>query len=194
MRGVTLAEAVIIIVVTIAVGSALLSAIRTFYRGNAYVIESAVSVDSARRGLALALENIREASFADDGSYPVSAAATSSVTFYSDVDADGGIERVRILISDDTLYRVVTNASGNPPSYTGQTGATTTIIGNVRNGTSTPMFRYYDSAGVALSATSTDESEIASVVATLMIDVNPRRAPTVITLSGSATLRNLRAD
>jgi flagellar hook assembly protein FlgD len=158
------------------------------------VFEAAVSVDSARRGIGTALQNIREASYGDDGSYPISNVATSSVTFYSDVDADGGVERVRIYIDNNVLYRVVTNSGGNPSSYTGQAGATSTIIANVRNGTSTALFTYFDSAGAALPATSTDVSEIRSVAATLMIDLNPQRAPNVLTLTGSATLRNLRSD
>lgn len=192
MRGMTLVETVVVVALVAMVGGAMLSAIRTFYRGNAYVLEAAVSVDSARRGVATALENLREASFADDGSYPISAAATSSVTFYSDVDLDGGMERVRIFIDNNVLYRVVTNATGSPPTYSGQAGATSTIIANVRNGTSTPLFTYYNSAGAALSATSTDIADITSVGARLMIDLNPNRAPNVFTLTGGATLRNLR--
>lgn len=194
MRGFTLIEAMVVVVLTTVVAGALLSAIQSFYRGNAYVFEAAVSVDSARRGTAIALENLREASYADDGAYPISAAATSTVTFYSDTDADGAIERVRIFILGETLYRVVTNAVGNPPSYVGQAGATTTIVAFVRNGTSTPLFKYYDVAGTQLSTTTTDISEIASVVSTLMIDLNPYRAPNVLTLTGSATLRNLRSQ
>ncbi len=163
-----------------------------FYRNNAYVFEATAAVDGARRGVATTLSALREASYADDGNYPIAAAATSSVTFYSDIDSDGGIERVKVYILGTTLYRVVTNAAGNPPSYTGQTPATTTIATSVQNGTSTPLFKYYDSTGVQLSATSTDISEIASIATTLMVDLNPNRAPNVVTMTGSATLRNLK--
>ncbi len=192
MRGFTLVESMVVVALTALVTGALLSAIQVFYRGNAYVFESAVSVDSARRGLTTALQNLREASYSDDGAYPITAAATSTVTFYSDVDSDGGMERVRIFIQDNVLYRVVTNSAGNPPSYAGQAGATTTIVANVRNGTTTPLFRYFNSSGVALATTSPDISQVSSVTATLMIDLNPNRAPNVLTLTGSATLRNLR--
>jgi hypothetical protein len=188
----TLVEAVVVVALTVAVGASLLSVIRMFYRNNAYVFEATAAVDSARRGVAVTLSALREASYADDGNYPIASAATSSVTFYSDIDSDGGIERVRVYILNGTLYRVVTNAAGNPPSYTGQTPATTTIAMYVQNSTSTPLFKYYDSSGVQLSATSTDISEIASVSTTLMVDLNPTRAPNVVTMTGSATLRNLK--
>ena len=192
MRGFTLVEAVVVVAITAVVGASLLSVIRNFYRANAYIFEATASVDSARRGLGTTLSAIREASYADDGNYPISAAATSSITFYSDIDSDGGIERVRVYTINGTLYRTIINASGNPPSYSGQTTSTTTIATYVRNGTSTPIFKYYDSQGVQLSTTSPSLSQIASVAATLMVDINPNRAPNVLTITGSATLRNLR--
>jgi type II secretory pathway pseudopilin PulG len=192
MRGFTLVEAIVVVAITAVVGGALLTTIRNFYRGNAYVFEATASVDSARRGLATTLSALRESSYADDGNYPIAAAATSSITFYSDIDSDSGIERVRVYAINGTLYRTIINASGNPPSYTGQATATTTIATYVRNGTSTPIFKYYNSSGVQLSTTSPNISQIASITTTLMVDLNPNRAPNVITMTGAATLRNLR--
>lgn len=188
----TLVEAMVVVALTAIVGGVLLTVIQMFYRSNAYVFEATASVDSARRGLSTTLSALREASYADDGNYPIAAAATSSIIFYSDIDSDGGIERVRVYTIGTTLYRVITNAAGSPPSYTGQAPATTTIATYVRNGTSTPMFRYYDSSGTQLATTSPRISDIASVAVTLMVDLNPNRAPNVVTMTGSATLRNLR--
>lgn len=191
MRGFTLAEMLVVIAVSTIVAGTLMSVIVSFYRNNAYVFEAAVAVDSARKGIGFAVQDLREATYGDDGSYPIESAATSSVTFYSDVDADGGVERVRIYIYDEVLYRVVTNATNSPPTYSGQTGATTTIVSYVRNGTTTPLFTYVDSEGTALPQQGTDVSEIAAVTVTLMVDVNPTRAPSVLTFSNTATLRNL---
>lgn len=188
----TLMEVVVVTAITGIVSGALLYTIRDFYRANAYIFEAATSVDSARRGVATTLHNLREASYADDGNYPIASAATSSIVFYSDVDADGGIERVRIYLSNETLYRTVTNAAGTPPSYAGQAPATTTIATYVRNSSSTPLFRYYDATGTQLATTSPDISEIASVATTLLVDLNPNRAPNVLTFTGTATLRNLK--
>ena len=99
---------------------------------------------------------------------------------------------MKIWAYQNTLYTVVTNSGGNPPSYAGQTSATTSIVSYLRNATSTPIFKYYDSSGTQLSTTSTPVSSIATVTATIQIDLNPNRAPQVFTLYGSATLRNLR--
>lgn len=183
---------IVVVAITGLMMSSIFSMIVSFYRGNAYVFEATLSVDSARRGLATTLHALREASYADDGNYPIASAATSSIVFYSDVDSDGGIERVRVYLINGTLYRTVINAAGNPPAYTGQPTATSTIATYVRNASTTPMFTYYDSTGVQLSTTSPNISQIASVTTSLLVDINPTRAPNVLTLTGSATLRNLR--
>lgn len=191
-RGMTLVEAVVVVGITAAVGATMLLAIRYFYVNNSYVFDAANSVSQARRGLATMLHNVREASYADDGNYPIGSAATSTVTFYSDVDADGGIERVKIWRSANTLYRVVTNAAGSPPSYAGQPSATSTLASYLRNATSTPLFKYYDSSGNQLATTSPDISKIAIIRAHIEVDLNPNRAPQIFTLEGGATLRNLK--
>lgn len=191
-RGFSLAETIVVIAITAMVGGALLSAIRYFYVNNAYVFEAAASVDQARRGVSTMLHNVREASYADDGNYPIGSAATSSITFYSDVDSDGGIERVKIWAYRGVLYKVVTNAGGNPPSYAGQASATSTISSYLRNATSTPLFTYYDSTGTQLATTAPNISQIVGVRARVDVDLNPNRAPQVFTLTGSATLRNLK--
>lgn len=189
-NGFTLIEMIVVIAITSVVGIALALSIGDFYRRNSYVIESAGSLDSARRGVAYVTGNFREALYGDDGSYPIALAATSSMTFYADVDKDGGVERTRIYIQNNTLYRGVTNAAGSPASYTGQTETITTIANNVRNGTSTPLFRYYNSSGSELTGT-IDVSDIASMKVELLVDLNPNRAPDIYTLTGAATLRNI---
>lgn len=194
MKGMSLVETIVVIAITALVSGALMSAIRYFYVNNAYVFEATNSVDSARRGLGTALADLREASYGDDGTYPISSAATSSITFYSDIDADGGVERVKIWRTGTTLFKVVTNAAGNPPSYTGQTSATSTIATFLRNGTSTPIFTFYDANGTQLATSSTPISSISTVTTTMQIDLNPNRAPQIFTLTGSATLRNLRSQ
>jgi prepilin-type N-terminal cleavage/methylation domain-containing protein len=189
-RGFTLIETLTVVAIFGLLSVGMFSAIGYIYRNNAYVFESAAAVENARRGLMLSLEHIREASYGDDGSYPLGTAATSSLIFYSDVDMDGGVERVRIYILSGTLYRTVTNAGGNPPSYTGQSPATTTIAEYVRNSSSTPLFRYNDSTGTEL-ASPVDVTRVRSIDIEIQTDLNPNRAPNVLTLTGSATLRNV---
>lgn len=192
-RAFTLAEMLVVIALTGLVGVGLLSMIAYFYRTNAYLLEATSAVDSASRGLNESIASLREASYGEDGAYPLSAAATSSVTFHADPDLDQTIEKVRLYRSGETLYRGVTNAAGNPPSYTGQTEVITIIATSVKNATSTPLFRYYDEDGLELTGT-IDIASVRSIRARLDVDINPLRAPNILILESSATLRNLRTE
>jgi hypothetical protein len=189
----TLMEMLVVIAIITSAGIALTGAIQFFYRSNAFLLEQTAALDGARRGVQDAVVAIRESSYGDDGSYPIEAAATSSLTFYSDFDKDDSVEKERYVLLSGTLYRIVTNSGGTPPTYTGQSQSTTTIATYVANSTSTPLFRYFNTTGTELTGSNIDESAIASVRISLMVDLNPLRAPNVFTLTETATLRNLRA-
>ena len=192
-RGFTLVETVVVVGLTGLVGVGLLSMIAFFYRSNAFLLEATSAVDSASRGVNQSLEHLREASYGEDGGYPVAEAATSSVTFYSDLDVDTSVERVRLYVLSGVLYRGVTEAAGNPPSYAGQPESTTVLATDVKNATSTPAFRYFDVSGNELSGT-VDLAEVRTVRVRFDVDINPERAPNILTIEGGATLRNLRDE
>jgi type II secretory pathway pseudopilin PulG len=190
VRGFTLIETVIVISLTVIVGAALMGAVEFFYRTNDYVIQENAAVQNARLGISAAMQTLREASYGDDGSYPIANAATSTITFYANIQGGTSVQRIRYYLQGLTLYRGVTTAVGNPPSYSGQPEVITTVATNVRNTAAIPLYQYYDSSGTLLAAPVT-LSSIASVVTTLKIDVDPNRSPAPYTLIGSAMLRNL---
>lgn len=184
---------VVVVGLTGLVGVGLLSMIAYFYRSNAYLLEATSAVDSASRGVNESLTLLRGASYGEDGSYPLLAAATSSVTFYANGDGDPAIERVRLYLSGGVLYQGLMNASGNPPSYTGQTESTSVIATWVKNGSATPAFRYFDSDGIELTGT-INIASVRTVRTRFDVDINPQRAPNILTIEGGATLRNLRNE
>jgi Tfp pilus assembly protein PilV len=189
-KGFTLIETFIVIALTVLVVGALSQMIHYFYVNNDYVLQEGGAVQSASQGLSTAIRALREASYGDDGSYPLASAATSSVTFYADVYGTGDVEEVQDYLSGTTLYQAVTYATGSPPTYVGQPASTSTIATYVRNSTSTPIFQYYDDTGTLLTQP-VNVANIASIMTTLQIDVDPNRSPSVYLLIGSATLRNL---
>jgi len=188
----TFVELVVVIAIVGVVSGALGGLIQSFYRNNSYLLEETEALDNARRGIGDAVFELREASYGDDGSYPVATAATSSVTLYADTDGDRAVEKVSYFLKGTTFYKTVTNSTGSPPTYPSVPSATTTVATNVRNTATTSIFTYYDDSGVPLSSTSTDASKVSAVKVTLMIDLNPTRAPNVFTFTETATLRNLR--
>lgn len=189
--GFTLIETVVTIAATALIFVVLGVLLAYFYKTNAYTLEQTTQVGEARAGVEDAMSHLREASYGSDGSYPIAQAATSSVVFYANVNNDSYIQQVTYTLQNGTLYRTVAEPSGNPPTYAGAAIATTTIATYVVNSTSTPIFLYFNNAGVQLSPP-INTSQIASVQTTVIVDVNVNRSPTAFTLSGGATLRNLR--
>ncbi len=190
-RAFTLIETVVVIAITALIFVTLGVLLSYFYKTNAYALEQSTAIGQARRGVEDAMLYLREASYGNDGAYPIKSAATSSVTFYANTNNDSIIERVTYVLINKVLYRLIATPTGNPPSYAGATVATTTIATPVTNGGATPVFRYFDKNGAELSAP-VDISEISSVRTTVVVDVNVNRAPVAFTLSGGATLRNLK--
>lgn len=190
-RAFTLIEVLVTVAIVSVVTLALTSIIQSFYKNNNYLIEETAALASSRRGVDNAISALREATYGDDGSYPISSAGTSTMTLYSDVDSDTGVERLQYALIGTTLYEYITNATGTPPAYAANPQSTTTIATNVRNTSATPLFTYYDNTGAQLSTTSPNIASISSVKVQLLVDLNPNRAPNVFTLSETATLRNL---
>lgn len=192
-NGFTLVETIVIVAATTLIFVTLGSLLTYFYKTNAYTLEQSTAVGQARRGVEDAMNHLREASYASDGSYPIASVATSSVTFYANINNSSMIERITYVLRNRTLYRVVATPVGNPPTYTGASIATTTVATSVVNATSTPVFRYFDNTSTELP-TPVDISKIVSIKTTIVVDVNVNRAPIEFTLSGGAALRNLRTQ
>lgn len=186
----TLIELLVTISIITVVTGALMGIIQSFYKDNDYLIEETASLANARSGIDKTVYNIRQATYGDDGSYPITAAGTSTLTIYADADHGSDVEKLQYSLVNGTLYQYMTYATGSPPTYTGRQSITT-IATYVQNAAD-PIFTYYDNAGNQLSSTSTNIASISSIRVNLEIDLNPNRAPNLFTLSETATLRNLQ--
>ncbi len=190
MKAFTLIETVVTISIFAIVLFSVTFLIIYFYRINTFVFQQTSAVESSSIGVTGAMQDLREASYGANGSYPIISAGATSITFYVDVKGDGVVDRMRYWLSGTTLSKGITIPAGSPPSYVGQPEAVTTIATDVHNG-STPLFRYYTPKGNELTPP-IDVADIASVNTTVTVNIDPNRAPNNFTLSMGATLRNLR--
>jgi len=179
LRAFTLIETVVVIAITSVVIGVLGTLLVNLYRTNAYVYEQAAATTEARRGIDSATKDLREAVYGSDGSYPIQSAATSSVSFFADINNDQVNERVTYAATNSVLTRTAVGAST----------VTNVLASSIINDASTPIFRYFDAAGTELTEPIQKE-QIASVTTTLVIKLNANRGPTPLTLLGRATLRN----
>lgn len=158
-------------------------------------LQSRQDIDRAMEQM---VTEIRSAAPSNQGAYPVEAATTSTLIFYSDVDSDGLFERIRYTVGTTTLDRGVTKPSGTPLAYSSSSEMVSTLVSNLTRTTSSNVFTYYgdDYTGVEdpLAPTSTLASAVRLVRVTLYVDVRPREAPRPAYVSQLISIRNLRDD
>ncbi|MBY0539510.1 prepilin-type N-terminal cleavage/methylation domain-containing protein [Patescibacteria group bacterium] len=191
LRGMTLIEVVVTVGIVAVITVAITQSVIVFYRANRVAFEESYQIRSAERGLQVLIRDLREATYGDNGAYPLGAIASSSITFYADVDRTNPIEQVQYRLSGQRLTRTVRSSTGNPPTYTGAV-STSTVSDYVRNfDDNISLFRYYDAAGAEVTS-SAEIARVVSVSVNIIVDITPIHAPGEFTLRSGATLRNLR--
>lgn len=192
LKGFTLIETLVVLAIFIIVLGALVSSIRFFYRSNTHALEQSFAINSARIGVERMVKDIREAAFSDEGSYPVISMATSSFSFYSDIDEDIFVEKVRYFLDGTDLNRGIIDSSGDPLAYDDNNEVISLVSDNVRNNSeSVVLFTYYNASGTEMTnmASTTD---LRFVTVEVVVNVNPTRLPNNFSLRSSATLRNVK--
>lgn len=191
-RGISLIESVVAISIFALVIFSITYLLVSFYRYNAHGFQQTAAIDSAGRGIEPTINDIREMDFSDDGAYPIISASTSTFSFYSDIDADSGIEKVRLFLEGTTLKKGVTKSAGDPPIYTGQPETIFILSRDVRNITlGNDVFLYFDENGAAVSDL-TKIFDIAFVKMNVTVNVNPALSPNDFTLRASTAFRNIK--
>ena len=139
---------------------------------------------------------LRSMSPSSAGAYPIDQASTSTLSFYNDIDDDGSKEKLRYFLSGTSLKRGVIKPTGNPPVYNSLSEVSTTLISSVRNGTSTPIFTYFDTNydGGATSSLSLpiNVSKVRLVNINVLIDADPNKPLAQLIGSTQVSLRNLK--
>lgn len=155
---------------------------------------SLVTQTETQQALQTMATEIRSMAPSNTGSYSLDTAATNTLIFYSDIDEDGLMERVRYFLSSTTLQKGVTKPSGSPLTYSTSSEIVVDVVHNVVT-TSTPIFSYYDNNFTGSQPPLTQPINIASVTA-IGIQVSAQgQSPTVGSyFNAMAVPRNLRQN
>ena len=193
-KGISLIETIVIISVFSIVMAVLSFSVLYFYRTNTFGVKQVYAIESARKGVELMARDIREIIYSDDGSYPVIEIDPFYFYFYSDIDRDNNIERIKYYVDGSNLKKAITKPTGDPLVYEDINETVSVISDNVRNADQdVSVFTYYDDTGVEI----TDFSrgiDVAFVKIRLIVNIDPNRNPEEFTLRSSATLRNLKTN
>jgi len=98
MRGFTLIETLVVVIVTILILSFISGFAINSYRTHNYIIKQSKSLEQARKTIEDITKELRKADTGDNGSFLIEKAEDYEIIFYSDIDKDGSKERVRYFI------------------------------------------------------------------------------------------------
>ena len=195
LQGMTLVE----VLIAVAIFGIVMVAVAAFevnvfsYKGS--ITSSYETTQSAQIMLKTMLSELRETQTAANGSYPILQAGSTTLSFYSDSDNDTVVERITYSYSGSILYRAVIRPSGFPSAYNPDDQSTTTLLTNIRNGQSVPLFEYFDTDYTGTSsplAYPISIRDIKLVKINVSLDVDERRSPVPVVYSVQASFRNLK--
>jgi type II secretory pathway component PulJ len=192
-RGVTLIEVVVTVGITAIIGMAIATFFTDTFKLNAIISNDLSASGDARRTIKTMTAEIRTASPSNLGTYPLESTATSSFTFYSNIDEDGLKERVRYYLEGGILKKGVIKPTGNPLAYSGAE-VVTELVHNVQNGT-TSIFSYYDTTYNGTSAPLSGAFAITAVRLVRVavgIDSDVNKDPGVRWYTTQVSFRNLK--
>lgn len=193
-RGVSLFEVVVAVGIFAAATVVTATYILQGYTANRYALEMSDAIEHARVGIAAMAKEVREARFAENGDYPIVLADTQTFTFYSDLDSDAALERVRYFLSGTNLQKGVIEPVGSPATYPAGNEVVTTVSEYVRNAAE-PVFAYYDgnypTAATPLTTPATP-NQVRLIILHLKINIDPASAPGDFTLDQAIQVRNAK--
>jgi prepilin-type N-terminal cleavage/methylation domain-containing protein len=194
-KGFTLVETIL----TIFIFSLMMAAVTFFARNIFYlnnIASNTLSVEFETRKVLKPMANeIRSASPSSLGAYPLETLATSTFTFYSDLDGNGVKEKVRYFLSNGSLKKGVIIPTGSPLTYNSASEVITTVVHDVRNTATTSVFQYYDTDYDGTTAPLPSPvaiSVVRLVKVSLVVDADPGRPLREKTVTTQVSLRNLK--
>ncbi len=188
----TLVEVLVVSAIFTIVMQAITVGVIAMYKSNAYTIAQSYQVQYARQGIISMVRDIREMTYADDGTFPLARMEEHVIGFYSDIDRDNSVEYVEYEVAGTTLSKRIYNATGTPITYdTTSADITLTIseyVQNINQATST--FYYFDTYGDVATAM-TRVTDVRYIGVQSIVNVDPVLDPGQFMLRGSAALRNV---
>lgn len=99
--------------------------------------------DQARKMSSNIMNELRNCQTSSTGAYPLATVDDQTLMFYSNIDSDSYIERVRYYVQSGKLYKGVLKPAGNPLVYNPANEQSVVVQSNLANGAN-PVFYYYD--------------------------------------------------
>jgi type II secretory pathway pseudopilin PulG len=142
-KGITLIETMVAIGIFAFLATGVVSLYLSSRKYNEIVWEQLKTQNEGRKVMQDFTNELRIASQSSIGAYPLSGASSTEVVFYTNLDSDMAMEKVRYFFSGRILKKGVIEPSGNPLSYNSASEVVTEVAHDII--TSTSKFLFYDS-------------------------------------------------
>ncbi len=190
--GFTLAETLIVVFILTLIGTAVVKFQIDIFSLNKLNSSNIVAQESARQILKGFTAEVRSMSPSNAGAYYIDQAATSSLTFYTNIDSDSDTEKVRYFLSGNTFKKGIINPTGN--TYNSANEQLKELANGIVNAT-TSIFSYYDKSYDGTSAPLNQPVNISSIrliKINLIIDENTSKPPSPLYMTTQVSIRNLK--
>lgn len=192
-RGMTLVETLVVVgILAISLG-AIFTYINLVLKSQNTNIKKLIAQSNARYTFKMLSQELRGAQYAETGTYPIEKAEQSQLIFYSDMDNDNRVERLRYFLENNELKRGKTEPEGQPPKYLAASEKITILVENVQM-SGEPVFKYYDGTYTGAEAAMSypiNLGQVRLIYMNVIINPNPNRMPS-LKVETEITLRNLK--
>jgi len=190
-KGMTLIEVIVTLAILVAsMGIFTLLFLRSWemHKFSFSVAEMQVKSTQALGGM---VDTIRNARQADNGAFLLASVDDNELVFYADVDTDSDVERVRYSLSGNIITQEVRNPTGDiPPQYPSGYEMASTVLSDVRNTGSEPLFRFYDNTNTELTG-NFSVNDVTMVSVYTHFDEDENNPPDSMEIQSFASIRNL---
>jgi prepilin-type N-terminal cleavage/methylation domain-containing protein len=199
-RGFTLIETLVTIAIFGLVMIATANLLRVIFMDSTTNPAALNEVDQAQSAASTFVNQVRDAAYGNDGSYPLSQASTTQVIFFSPYGTSGStiVDRIRYFVASSTLYEGVTVPSGSPSTYNTANEKVKSVVSNVSGiGTST-VFYYYTGTYAGTSSPLSQPvnlNQVTYIQITFAAQLKEIRGSTATSaISTGAAIRNLKTN
>jgi prepilin-type N-terminal cleavage/methylation domain-containing protein len=203
MKAFTLIETLVVIFVFSVVIMMTGNFIVMGYKTQSYTYQQSIAINEARKGIEVMVKEIREAQTGENGAHIIEDAQEKEFVFYSDVDNDNRVEKVKYFIDDDNnefkklifepndwTFSDLENAAMGTIFYPTAPSREMTLCQYLVDAPPS-VFAYLNANGEELTELPAIKKYTKTIKVRLLINVNPARAPDAFELSSEASLRNL---
>jgi prepilin-type N-terminal cleavage/methylation domain-containing protein len=197
-KGYTLVETLVTVAVFALAMGVVVGLIITTYRTYGQTWQRSSASNEARKAIETIVQEARKAKSGEDGSYCIGKADDGEFIFYSDIDKDNSIERVRYFWQageiTNSLKKGVIEPFDNQGviSYPLDQEEITTLSSFVCN--DPPIFKYFDSSNQEITEPSSRILETRLVQIYLVINIDPGKPYQNFELLSSVQIRNLKEE